>query len=292
MKAPHILEHQAAIAAALDSNPLTEIPFGELMFEEPAPFYPPAKVENKVTLVEEGPVKMTSSKNEDGSYSIHAIMDMETDQAKPLSGDAHASWWQQSPPMPLPHDDLTYMPHGTHGPAHPSKPVQMAGDPMPWTDEERHGPLEALKQGIFDRVLIGMRKQRVKSVMPNSLGTATCVFRSPNGARCAVGMLIPDRHYECELEGGAAHMVASACGLPPTTEIIEFLDDVRIDLHDRLPRRGFMESFEMSAREFARMHNLEYRWPGQRVAKLPPMRVFMEDDPVSVADEELEVIQF
>jgi hypothetical protein len=48
------------------------------------------------------------------------------------------------------------------------------------------------KQITFDTVVTGLRKQKDRSVGENG----SCVFRSPNGNKCAVGMLVPDDLYD------------------------------------------------------------------------------------------------
>lgn len=62
---------------------------------------------------------------------------------------------------------------------------------------------------IFQRVKTHLLTQNAKSMhnrkiegIPSS--TAQCVYRSPDGLKCAVGCLIADEHYKPELEGLAA----------------------------------------------------------------------------------------
>lgn len=53
-------------------------------------------------------------------------------------------------------------------------------------------------QEIFDKVVNHLRKQNAKSVDPV---TNTCLYRGPNGMKCAVGCIIPDKDYLPEMEG-------------------------------------------------------------------------------------------
>lgn len=48
------------------------------------------------------------------------------------------------------------------------------------------------KQEIFDKVYTELFKQGVPSVDPYG----TCLYRGPNGTKCAVGHLIPDELYD------------------------------------------------------------------------------------------------
>jgi hypothetical protein len=56
------------------------------------------------------------------------------------------------------------------------------------------------EQEIFDFVVNHLRAQRVPSA--NSTG---CMYRGPNGTKCAVGCLIPDAFYKPHIEHKAAH---------------------------------------------------------------------------------------
>ena len=53
-----------------------------------------------------------------------------------------------------------------------------------------------LIQEIFDTIAVHLLKQGVRSV--NSYGV--CLYRGPNGLRCAISALIPDELYMPEIE--------------------------------------------------------------------------------------------
>lgn len=55
-------------------------------------------------------------------------------------------------------------------------------------------------QEIFDKVCKHLLTQRVKSIN----GTK-CVYRGPNGTKCAVGCLIPDELYKPAIESCTVH---------------------------------------------------------------------------------------
>jgi len=53
-------------------------------------------------------------------------------------------------------------------------------------------------QEAFNRIVTHLRLQGRKSLNPNE---GSCVYRSFDGARCAVGVLITDEFYHSDLEG-------------------------------------------------------------------------------------------
>ena len=55
-------------------------------------------------------------------------------------------------------------------------------------------------QHIFDKAAVGMLRQKQQSM--NAAGDA-CVYRAPDGCKCAVGFLIEDEHYDAFFEGPA-----------------------------------------------------------------------------------------
>ena len=53
------------------------------------------------------------------------------------------------------------------------------------------------KQEIFDKVYLGLKSQNFEQ----SYSGGACMYRSPNGLKCAAGWLIPDEMY-CEIYEG------------------------------------------------------------------------------------------
>lgn len=49
------------------------------------------------------------------------------------------------------------------------------------------------KQEFFDAVVTGLIKQGAPS---HSVEDQSCMYRGPNGLKCAIGLLIPDEEYE------------------------------------------------------------------------------------------------
>ena len=58
--------------------------------------------------------------------------------------------------------------------------------------------LNMTQQEIFDTVVNGLRKQNCQSWDEASGG---CMYRGDNGAKCAVGLLLPDELYHRSMEG-------------------------------------------------------------------------------------------
>lgn len=54
-------------------------------------------------------------------------------------------------------------------------------------------------QEVFDRVSKHLLKQKVKSVIKGQIKD-TCLYRSPDGLKCAAGILIPDEEYTKEMD--------------------------------------------------------------------------------------------
>lgn len=108
------------------------------------------------------------------------------------------------------------------------------------------------RQRAFDIALAGLRQQGRKC----TTAEGDCVYRGPDGLKCGVGMLIPDKRYVPELEGKAAfnEAVLRAAGLDNRQR--QFLDDLQNELHDALgPRLGGLEK---AARRFAAHYCLTY----------------------------------
>lgn len=68
-------------------------------------------------------------------------------------------------------------------------------------------------QETFDTVAVHLLTQNKQSLDPK---TGTCLYRGPNGLKCAVGALIPDDKYHRSLEGHSA-------GAGKVAEILESL---------------------------------------------------------------------
>jgi hypothetical protein len=54
-------------------------------------------------------------------------------------------------------------------------------------------------QEIFDHVAKALLQQNEKSIISENGGT-TCMYRSPDGLKCAAGHIIPDEAYHLKME--------------------------------------------------------------------------------------------
>lgn len=55
-------------------------------------------------------------------------------------------------------------------------------------------------QEIFDKVAIHLLTQNQKSMMLDIDSDQICVYKNPEGLKCAAGILIPDEIYEPEMD--------------------------------------------------------------------------------------------
>jgi len=109
------------------------------------------------------------------------------------------------------------------------------------------------KQDIFNIVANGMLKQGKKS---EDRGSSSCLYRGPNGLKCAIGMLIPDELYKARFEGRKASepiliKALVKTGVPKTIAFADFLDYLQ-GLHDNC----HTENWDYALVEFAHMYHL------------------------------------
>jgi hypothetical protein len=64
-------------------------------------------------------------------------------------------------------------------------------------------------QQIFDRVVEALRVQGRPSFAPRPEGGIRCLYRGPDGAKCAAGCLIADEYYTAALDRSAKSVAAS-----------------------------------------------------------------------------------
>lgn len=119
------------------------------------------------------------------------------------------------------------------------------------------------KQKWFNQVLRHMRKQGKKSV---DVG-GNCLYRGPDGLKCAIGALLPDELLRSRTEGLDVYSLLTGLrsslvrrrrahlGVTNVGDI-SFLGDLQGDLHDCLTRDLCL--LEPHARGLAKTHNLKY----------------------------------
>jgi len=117
-------------------------------------------------------------------------------------------------------------------------------------------------QQIFDTGVAGILAQGGYSYDAGGHG---CLYRGPNGCKCALGHSIPDDGYDPSLEGDAPRFSASLgnevllarlLGAESEAECT-ILRDFQI-IHDFCARRGLpLSKFKAYCRRFAKRHGLK-----------------------------------
>ncbi len=111
------------------------------------------------------------------------------------------------------------------------------------------------KQKIFEKVITHLIKQGVRSVSPD-IG---CLYRGPNGTKCAIGCLLTDKIYSSDMESNnVSGLISDFRNMLPKyiVENEEFLSELQ-HLHDdyhnwgknglkRLAIKGVANSFNLS----------------------------------------------
>lgn len=123
------------------------------------------------------------------------------------------------------------------------------------------------KQETFDLVLDGMRKQGRPS-----FDGVNCRYRSDDGCKCAVGLLIPGDAYDPEMEDQFL-VHRDYATIRGQILLMDALEGHEISIlrpvqmaHDKacLTSRGpFMAEFEANMARIAEFHGLEYTPPGE-----------------------------
>ena len=91
------------------------------------------------------------------------------------------------------------------------------------------------RQEVFNTVKEHLLRQGTRSIWHYS--SSTCLYRGPEGRKCAIGCLIPDEYYQPSMEGiaidsfrGEFDYVLSYLGVNCDDDI-EFLQDLQ-NVHD------------------------------------------------------------
>lgn len=85
-------------------------------------------------------------------------------------------------------------------------------------------------QEIFDIVAVHLLTQGKKSLA--GINNSSCVYRDPNGRKCAIGVLIADEHYSEELERKSVW----------TNEVVAALEKSGFDTEP--PRLNFLDELQ------------------------------------------------
>lgn len=122
-------------------------------------------------------------------------------------------------------------------------------------------------QQAFDRIWQHFVTEKgERSVSPDENGEVTCRYRGEGGARCAVGVLIPETEYRAAFEGTSATQLLREPNCPPTLWALavsdsnaqQFLYDVQVahDRHDPLRDGSWGEYIERKLRGVASDYGL------------------------------------
>lgn len=117
----------------------------------------------------------------------------------------------------------------------------------------RSPEIQRRMQGLFNRVVTKLLKQNEKSIVPAS---NVCLYRGPNGLRCAIGHLITNAAYDPKIEG---HIFSrrsvlralreSGVVAPNGSEIRRLLGELQ-DTHDDIDTKNWRDRFRILAEEY------------------------------------------
>lgn len=113
------------------------------------------------------------------------------------------------------------------------------------------------RQEIFDTALSGIRGQNGFSVDENGV----CLYRGPDGKKCAAGWLIPDSKYNIEIEGQNAFGLTDffeGCGV--SYDDMVFLAQLQ-SIHDSCSEDGSLSTWETKMKLCADRNFLTYQTP-------------------------------
>jgi len=112
-------------------------------------------------------------------------------------------------------------------------------------------------QQAFDIMVQHLRKQGQKS---RNNGFGTCLYRGPDGLKCAIGALIPDVVYRKEMEGQAIDrlLINERDRFPQLCKLFEGVNELLLaemqDIHDFNEPSQWERRFKLCAEEY----NLSY----------------------------------
>lgn len=100
-------------------------------------------------------------------------------------------------------------------------------------------------QEAFDRVVNHLRQQKAKSLNPDT----SCAYRSPEGHRCAVGVLITDEFYSAQLEGKSARSLQTVLRAALPGVSFSLLDALQF-VHDQYPITSWNAAWQRIAQDY------------------------------------------
>lgn len=112
------------------------------------------------------------------------------------------------------------------------------------------------KQGYFDKAVAGLKGQGYQRAIDPHYGGSRCLYRGPNGTKCAVGHLIPDDVYTEEMDDPTPlATVIQAIGVPCDSldGVWSFFNDLQ-RAHDAGDEPTLMRS---NLRDFAATYEID-----------------------------------
>ena len=107
-------------------------------------------------------------------------------------------------------------------------------------------------QEFFDKTLAHLKQQGVRSAQG-----ASCLYRGPDGTKCAIGFHIPDELYESEMEGkGVGNLLVHYPELKPLFEGVS--DGLMIELQGLHDNDLGTSYFEGMVEKIASRYKLVY----------------------------------
>lgn len=103
-------------------------------------------------------------------------------------------------------------------------------------------------QEAFNRCAEHLLNQGVKALDTN----ADCVYRSPDGLKCAVGAIIPDDKYHPDMENVGVPFINQRFDLGWSDKLCDLLDSLQ-SVHDDSPPERWVEGLV----EVATIYNLD-----------------------------------
>lgn len=105
-------------------------------------------------------------------------------------------------------------------------------------------------QTAFDAAYVHCMEQKVRSV-----DTRDCLYRGPNGTKCAVGCLIPDDLYHEDMEGSSGAGVVMSIGWAHLS--MGLIDSIQ-NAHDTFLDPDDLSVFRSKMEETAKDYGLEW----------------------------------
>lgn len=108
------------------------------------------------------------------------------------------------------------------------------------------------RQLVFTDVVIHLLTQNAKSEGEKEDGNFSCMYRGPNGLKCAIGVLIPDDKYCSGIEGEPANFVRNRLDSKYGNALISdvtFLRSLQV-IHDTKPVKDWKKELQKFAHEY------------------------------------------